>query len=281
MADVTEPSSPPGTRAVARRVPAPPRERSAALALAGFVLGMLLWAGADVATGNPLNLGFWDALPPLMGAAGAVLALTRARALFWIAGAAVCLLWLVVGWTPVIAGPTQGLVREDPLHPADAVVVLSANMQADGDPDDVAQERILRGLEVLRQGLAPRLVLTRIRVRKHSSVPHVQGLMRRLDFQYPILETPPVHNTHDEAVQVAELARRHGWRSVILVTSPTHTRRAAATFRKAGVPVSVTPCTERGFDLETLESPVDRLRAFRAWLHEVLGYEAYRRRGWV
>jgi hypothetical protein len=38
---------------------------------------------------------------------------------------------------------------------------------------------------------------------------------------------------------------------------------------------------ERSFDLETLDQPDDKLRAFSSIMHEKLGIWIYTRRGWL
>ena len=91
----------------------------------------------------------------------------------------------------------------------------------------------------------------------------------------------PVHSTRDEALRTAALARRAGWRTVAVVTSPLHTRRACATFERVGLAVVCVPSEERSFALRHLRSPGDRLEAFGYWLYETLGWLEYRRRGWV
>jgi uncharacterized SAM-binding protein YcdF (DUF218 family) len=63
------------------------------------------------------------------------------------------------------------------------------------------------------------------------------------------------------------------------VTSPTHTRRAAATFAKRGLTVVASPAVETRFDLETLDNPDDQVKAFGNVLHERLGLLVYRLRG--
>jgi uncharacterized SAM-binding protein YcdF (DUF218 family) len=68
---------------------------------------------------------------------------------------------------------------------------------------------------------------------------------------------------------------------VLAVTSPTHTRRAAATLEKQGLAVISVPSIETNFDLERLRHPGDRRRAFGAIAHERLGLVVYRRRGWI
>jgi uncharacterized SAM-binding protein YcdF (DUF218 family) len=90
-----------------------------------------------------------------------------------------------------------------------------------------------------------------------------------------------IRNTHDEAVAVARLFRERGWSRVLAVTSPTHTRRAAAALEKEGLRVFAVPSAETRFDLERLRRPGDRREAFAAIAHERVGLLVYRRRGWI
>jgi uncharacterized SAM-binding protein YcdF (DUF218 family) len=112
-------------------------------------------------------------------------------------------------------------------------------------------------------------------------MPAVQRQMAALGLSAPIDEVGPAVNTHDEALLVARLARKRGWKQVLLVTSPAHTRRARATFLKAGLQVLVRPSPERDYELSSLNDPVQRLRAFRHWIYEWAGWHLYQRRGWV
>ena len=105
--------------------------------------------------------------------------------------------------------------------------------------------------------------------------------MRNLGINAPVEEVGPVSDTHDEAVAVAELAHKRHWNELILVTQSWHMRRAGDLFEKAGIHVLRSPCTEGRYDLKNLTSPGVRLWAFRDWLHETVGYVAYRLRGWV
>jgi uncharacterized SAM-binding protein YcdF (DUF218 family) len=68
---------------------------------------------------------------------------------------------------------------------------------------------------------------------------------------------------------------------VLAVTSPSHTRRAAATLEKQGLVAVSVPAVETSFDLETLDRPGDRRRAFAPLAHERIGLVVYRRRGWI
>lgn len=107
------------------------------------------------------------------------------------------------------------------------------------------------------------------------------------------LASIPMHSlgncvdTHDEAVKVAALAKQNGWKHVALVTSAYHMRRTQAVFAKAGVPVVPVPCNYestpmRGRPLNWISVPnATHLQLFEVWMHEVIGWWAYRLRGWI
>lgn len=94
-------------------------------------------------------------------------------------------------------------------------------------------------------------------------------------------------DTHDEAVKVAALVVKHGWKKVALVTSAYHMTRARAVFETAGTPVVPVPCNYLSVALRQnrviwLDVPnAANLGHFEAWMHEIVGWWAYRLRGWV
>lgn len=251
-------------------------------AAAGLVLTVLAWdslsrLGLDYAV--PLfRLPY--ALPPV-ALVGALVGLTRARPLLWAIAGSTAAALLVVMYTPLAGILVRGLVRRDPLRPAPVVMILSGEIHADGTFDKDYQARTLHAYTLLAEGMARRLVVSRIAQHDRSYLPELRRQLAHLRGTYPVLETGLIRSTHDEAVEVAALTRRHGWERVLLVTSPSHSRRAAATFLKAGVPVISSPCFELDYDLSDLSRPIDRCKAFRHWLREVIGYEVYRLRGWV
>jgi hypothetical protein len=250
-------------------------------AAGGLTLAVLAGSAAlDLGAGAvPLLRDDWALL--LLAAAGLAIAGTRARVLLWVGAGLTALTLLVVAYTPLVTPLVGALVRNDPLEPADAVVVLSSNVRPDGTLDKQSQARVLHAYGLLHDKLAPRLVLTRLEPPRPSSLPAVQDQMRHLGLSYPVEETAAIANTHDEALRLQELIAAHGWRRVILVTDPTHSRRAAATFEKTGVPVLSSPGPDLDFSLTALERPGERIRAFSKWVYEVVGYQVYRRRGWL
>jgi hypothetical protein len=251
------------------------------VSLQGFILGVLLWlAGREVGL-RVIPLMSLAHTWVVFGLLGAWLALTRSRWLLWAAGAAECLILMVIGYTPLMPAIMQHWVRSDPLQRADAVVALSANVYPDGAPDDHAQLRLFHAYELLGLGEAPRLVITRIIPPCPTTLPAVRRQVQDLGLHVPVEEVGPGDSTHDEAVAVGRLARRLGWKRVIVVTEPAHTRRAGAVFEGAGLSAICSPSETIGYHVEKLTPGIDRLNAFRDWVHEIVGYQIYRWRGWI
>lgn len=217
-------------------------------------------------------------LPALLGL---IIGLSRARIFLRIVAGILLTAALVVGYTPLINPLIRGLSRTDPLQPCPAIVILSSNTYKDGVLSAHANDRAMHAYMLLRKGYAHELVMDDGTVRYPSQIPGVKQQMEMLGLQYPIETAGPAANTHDEALVVARLARRNGWKQLILVTQSWHMRRAAAVFEKAGVSVLCSPSEESEYDLSRLDTPDGRLRAFRDWLHEIVGYQVYRRQGWI
>jgi len=67
----------------------------------------------------------------------------------------------------------------------------------------------------------------------------------------------PVESTFEEAEKVAALVKDKKYRSLILVTSPTHSKRAWLTFRKA-IP-------DKEFRITVMPTPYSKFRAEDWW----------------
>jgi uncharacterized SAM-binding protein YcdF (DUF218 family) len=229
-------------------------------------------------------VSYWDDRAPfVLGAAlaGTLLWSTRLKWLVGLGAAALLLLWIVVAYTPLCPWLARDLVRRDPPQTADAVFVLGSGVQMDGDLTDEAVSRLLHGLELLQQGYAPRLILSELRPPFPSHSEAARELMKELAMEQEILSAGETSNTHTEAVAVAALFRERGWERLLVVTAPLHSRRACASLAHEGVTVVCSPSVERSFDLETLDQPDDKLRAFSSIMHEKLGIWVYGRRGWL
>jgi len=272
----------------ARNAPASePRETDGRFlrALTGFVLGAATWMllsrlGFPHIFGLPASGG---EVP--FGIAGALLGLTRLRR--WIAAISASLVALlaIISLTDVVAGPARSLIRRDPIPPAaDAVVVLSAGVTGDGFMPQQGSDRLRKALELIQAKRAPTLVVSRERrfiSRKPVSSIADQNRMIAMAGVPAFIATGWARSTHDEALYVAKVARHRGWERIILVTSPFHSRRACATFERAGVRVSCVPADSRDIAVHSLRDPDDRIAAFAMLIYEIAGTIRYQQQGWL
>jgi len=133
-------------------------------------------------------------------------------------------------WLPLAS---DFLVVADPLQPADAVVPLAGGLQ-----------RANYAAVLFHQGYASSYVVT--------DAVHSENCLqaRRFDItgaalaagipqEHLRMTTRAVSSTYEEALAVKELAQAQNWQSLIVVTSPTHTRRARLIFRHIFADMSV------------------------------------------
>jgi uncharacterized SAM-binding protein YcdF (DUF218 family) len=208
-----------------------------------------------------------------------------------------------VGGTPLPSWLLARLERAyDPLHhpwpaTADAVVMLGGTHTATPRSPlqfgvGEASDRILLALELMRTRRAGVLVLGGGQMEIGDRIEPEAMLLDRWirSWKLPageIVVLQHCRDTHDEAVQTAELARQRGWKSVFLVTSGYHLPRGVALFEMQGV--KVIPCGAEFLGLDALDAgngwrlvPVQRgFELLLFWVHEEVASVYYRFRGWV
>jgi uncharacterized SAM-binding protein YcdF (DUF218 family) len=121
---------------------------------------------------------------------------------------------LVLAWVAATLRLVFFPAEDDPGR-ADAVVVLSGSKH----------ERLDRGVELMRQGVAPTLVISGgfdPRQPRASRLCHAG----RGDGFRVLCFTPDPDSTRGEAEEIGRLARKNGWRRVLVVTSRFHVTRA-------------------------------------------------------
>jgi len=250
-------------------------------ALYGCVLGALAgFINRDLDL--PALISFEHPQEPLVllaAVVGALIGITRFRWLLGVVSLALCLLWAVVAFTPLSGWLAHGLARREVAEPADAVFVSFAGLCPGAQRMTEAKSRALHGAELVARGKSSTLV-----VAESSLLPSVatgRDLMARLALGSEPVVAGRADNTREEAVALGALARQKGWKLVLLVTSPIHSRRASQALEHEGVTVVSTPSRESRFDLDNLDTSVDRLAAFGSVIHERLGIWVYARRGWL
>lgn len=265
---------------VADSVPSPPtthglRDRLVRFIIPGLVAGALCgWLFSE--------LTFADRMAKFIVLGAALLCGwlngTRLRGLVTAAGALAVTTILIIGFTPLVPWLLKGPPNADPLEKCDAVVSLGAGINDDDTLAAGTQDRALHSFTLLRAGWAPRLVLTGNESQGESTI---RRQMHALGLDFPIENSGPVKDTHDESVTVARLVEQRGWHRVILVTHDWHMPRAAAAFEKAGVHVLRSPCPDSRCDMHHPGRLPDRIRALACLIHEAVGYRVYRIHGWV
>jgi uncharacterized SAM-binding protein YcdF (DUF218 family) len=146
---------------------------------------------------------------------------------------------LVFAWPPLAWGAARWLAAgagQGQSSRADAIVVLAGS--------STYVERARRAAALYAEGRAPRVVLTNDNLKGGWSeaeqrnplfVERAAAELRRggvPDERIEIIHQP-VTSTYEEAARVGEYAAERRWRSLVVVTSAYHARRARWTFRRA------------------------------------------------
>ncbi|MCY7375335.1 MAG: YdcF family protein [Pyrinomonadaceae bacterium] len=147
----------------------------------------------------------------------------------------IVLLLLLAAWILFAPFLAERLIVEKPLERADVILVLAGS--------SVYLERTDRAAEIYKQGGFPKIVLTDdgekggwSRVEQRNP-PYVELARKNLIAQGVPSEAveiikPNGSGTIYEARIFREAARRENWKSILIVTSPYHTRRALWTLER-------------------------------------------------
>jgi uncharacterized SAM-binding protein YcdF (DUF218 family) len=149
---------------------------------------------------------------------------------------------------PIFRLVGEGWVVEDTLERSDAILVLS--------DDNFYADRATRASQVYRQGLGTMVVASGRRLRPYAGVAELMehDLIERGVPRDKILRVAhDADNTREEAKTLAQVAKQKKWRSVIVVTSNYHTRRARYIFSHVfpeDTKVRITGARDGDFDPE-------------------------------
>jgi uncharacterized SAM-binding protein YcdF (DUF218 family) len=167
---------------------------------------------------------------------------------------------------PLMRFAAEGLVVEDKLEKSDAIILLS--------DDNFYADRATRAAELYRQNLAATVVASGIRLRPYAGISELMthDLIERGVPKERIVPFPQdADDTREEAEALKTLVAQKGWKSVIIVTSNYHTRRARYIFRKvfpSDVKIAMASARDADFDPSNW---YQHRRAVKRFQHEVLG----------
>jgi uncharacterized SAM-binding protein YcdF (DUF218 family) len=149
---------------------------------------------------------------------------------------------------PILRFAGENWIVEDPLERSDAIIALS--------DDNFYADRATRAAELYRRAMAPEVVASGRRLRPFAGIAElmVRDLSERGVPKDKILAfAHDADNTREEAQALAQLAARKKWRSVIVVTSNYHTRRARYIFARVfplAIRVRIASAHDGDFDPE-------------------------------
>jgi uncharacterized SAM-binding protein YcdF (DUF218 family) len=142
----------------------------------------------------------------------------------------------VAVWAAVAPLLADALIAERPIEKADAIVILS------GAADH--KQRARGGAIAFRQGIARKVILTNddqrgawddVEKGNPYFIERAAAELQNLGVPAEAIEKLPgkVHGTSEEADLIMRVAIERGYRSLLIVTSDFHSRRALWTFEQA------------------------------------------------
>jgi uncharacterized SAM-binding protein YcdF (DUF218 family) len=170
---------------------------------------------------------------------------------------------LAVGWSALWSVPQcsdwlrgtleerHPVVVESTLPPADAIVVLGGGVgrawlrREDVDPEELKSSRLAAGARAWLARRAPTVILSGGGDGDGSEARTMAAAITRLRVPASaLLLEERSRDTRGNALFTAELAKQHGMRRVLLVTSALHMPRARLMFCEAGMEVTPIPVPE-------------------------------------
>jgi len=154
--------------------------------------------------------------------------------------------FLYVVRRPIFRFVAESWVLEDSLDKADALIVLS--------DDNFYADRATRAAELFREGKAAAVVASGRRLRPRAGIAELMEhdlVERGVPKEKIVRFVHDADSTKEEAEALRNLVKEKKWRSVIVVTSNYHTRRARYIFRRVfpqGIEIRVASARDGDFD---------------------------------
>jgi len=177
----------------------------------------------------------------------------------------------------VVASPLH--VKETPRQ-VDAIVVFAAGVGESGEAGGGYQERVKKAAELYAENHAKNIVLSSGYVFALQEAEVMKTLAISLDVpQESILLEKKAISTYENVRYVSEMLHDKNWKSILLVSSPYHMRRALLTWRKIApnVDVIATPVEKSYFYEHGWGANVAQIRGI---VHEYAAIVFYWWKGW-
>jgi uncharacterized SAM-binding protein YcdF (DUF218 family) len=194
---------------------------------------------------------------------------------------AVAAVFFALFYTPAVWWAASPLYLSEPPRAVDAIVVFGGGVGESGEAGGGYQERVVAAVDLYRAGYARAIVFSsgfRFAMRE-AEVMRDLAIANGIPAEAISLEDRAA-NTHENVMFSDAILQKHGWKSVLLVSSPYHMRRAMLTWRAAapGVTVVPTPVRQSLFYSHTSGAS---LRQIDGILKEYIAIALYWYRGWI
>jgi uncharacterized SAM-binding protein YcdF (DUF218 family) len=192
-----------------------------------------------------------------------------------------CALYVLIFRTNLAWWAAEPLKIAEPPRPADAIVVFAGGVGESGKAGGGAQERLKQAIDLYKSGYARFLVFSSGYVYSFREAESMRALA--VDQGVPagsIVLEQRASNTYENVKFVDDILRDHKWRSILLVSSPYHMRRALLVWRKQAPEVEVvaTPAPTSQFYDHSQGVSLEQLRGI---VQEYVAIFGYWRRGWL
>lgn len=166
-------------------------------------------------------------------------------------------------------------------RPADAIVVFAGGVGESGRAGQGYIERVRKAAQLYQDHYAPALVLSSGYIHGINETKLMQTVATSLGVPASaIVVEDRARNTLENVQFSSAIARAHGWRSLVVVSSPYHMRRALSVFKRQAPEIAVTPVPITDSTFFDRSNGV-QLEEWWAILHEYVGLLFYWMKGWV
>jgi uncharacterized SAM-binding protein YcdF (DUF218 family)/glycosyltransferase involved in cell wall biosynthesis len=203
----------------------------------------------------------------------------RRRTLY--ACAAVVGIYVLLFYTPALWIAARPLQMSAAPTPADAIVVFGGGVGESGEAGGSYQERVKEAVDLYDAGFARPVIFSSgfVYAFKEPDVMKALAASQGVAAQDILLETH-AKSTQENVSFVRDILAAHGWRRILLVSSPYHMRRATLTWRKLAPEITVvpTPAIRSQFYDHGLGASLQQIRGI---VHEYAAILYYRWKGWI
>lgn len=193
----------------------------------------------------------------------------------------VAAVYLLLFHTPLTWVAAEPLRMTAPPVAADAIVVFAGGVGESGKAGGGAQERVKHAVDLYQDGLATNVIFSSgyVFTFREADVMKAIAVANGVPAAAIVLEEEAT-NTFENVELTRRILDRHGWRRVLLVSSPYHMRRAMLTWERVAPHITVIPAPppESQFYAHGTGASLEQIRAI---VHEYAAILAYWRRGWI